>query len=128
MDSAQVVIALLSTGSLAAIAGAIVTGVFNRKRLGADATEIITRAASSVVERIEGENERLRKEIEELKSDRAILRDMIEEHTKVLQLHAAWDALAVAKLREHDILDLPDPPPMYHPHAKPSHVRATLEG
>lgn len=128
MDTAQIVIAILSTGSLAAIAGAIVTGVFNRKRLGADATEIITRAASSVVERIEGENERLRKEIEELKNDRAILRDMIEEHTKVLQLHAAWDALAVAKLREHDILDLPDPPPMYHPHATPSAVRATLEG
>ena len=128
MDSAQIVIALLSTGSLAAIAGAIVTGVFNRKRLGADATEIITRAASSVVERIEDENERLRKEIAELQADRAILREMIEDHTKVLQLHAAWDALAVAKLREHDILDLPDPPPMYHPKATPSQVRATLEG
>lgn len=128
MSTAEVIIALLGGGSIAGILGAVINGIFSRRKLGADATEVITKAASGVVERIEQDNERLRKEVETHEERDAYWRGLIAEHTRVLQLHAAWDHMAVQKLREAGITDLPDPPPVYHPKSSPSRTRAFVDG
>jgi hypothetical protein len=112
---ADVVVQLLGSVVLAAVAGAIINGIINRRKLGAEATEIITKAASGVVERLEaeltrvtGDNTRLRERIQTLE---------IREETDraVLQLHAAWDHMAVQRLMECGITDLPQPPPLSPP-------------
>ncbi len=111
----DVVVQLLGSVVLAAIAGAIINGIINRRKLGAEATEIITKAATGVVERLEaeltrvtGDNARLRERVNSLE---------IQEETDraVLQLHAAWDHMAVQRLAEYGITDLPQPPPLSPP-------------
>lgn len=121
-----VAIAVLGTGSVAAVGAAIVTGLFSRKKLGADATEIITRAASGVVEQIQEDNARLRTENAELLARVERFGQIVEDHTAVLQLHVAWDAIVIAKMREAGIV-LPPAPPVYAPSGSPGRSRATLD-
>ena len=54
----------------ASIFGAVVNGLWNRRKLGAEATEAITRAASGVVRDLETDNTRLRQEAAVLRTDR----------------------------------------------------------
>jgi len=133
----EVLITLLGGGGVAGILGAIITGITNKRRLGAEATEIITKAASGVVERVEAENTRLRARVDECEAEIEAVRNahdrdreewsaIVAEHTRILQLHAAWDALAVAKLREAGFDGLPMPPAMYPQNATPAGVRGTL--
>ena len=124
MNSSQVVLTMLGSGSVVAVLSALVTGIFNRRKLGADATEIITKAASSVVERLEGENERFQKRIEVLERQAQEKNARDVEWFRVLQLHAAWDHMAVARLRDVNVIDLPNPPPLYPPGAPPSSFTA----
>lgn len=117
-DLTPLVVAILGAGGLGAIVAAIVTGLFSKKKLGAEATEIITKAAAGVVTNLEAElarqvaarttaETRHRKELNEMAAAHAAERQDVR---RVLQLHVAWDALAIAKLAEVDII-LPDPPP-----------------
>jgi DNA-directed RNA polymerase len=122
-----VVLAALGIGS---VVTAVVTGLFSKRKLGAEATEIITNAASSVVKTLEaqlarGEQERhedqTRHEMEMTRITVEHAREMTNmarAHTqerdawkKVLQLHVAWDALAISKLAEMDF-DMPPTPPL----------------
>lgn len=123
----EIILAVLGTGTVTAVAGAVVTGLFSRKKLGADATEIITRAATGVVEQFQEDNARLREANARLVQTVEDLRAMVEDHTRVLQLHVAWDSIVVAKLAEAGITDLPPAPPVYAPSGSPGRVRATLE-
>lgn len=127
LSTAQIVIGILGTLGVGSVLAALVTGLFSRKKLGADATEIITKAAAGVVERTEADNARLRVELLQERRDRETEQDefrrLIDAHTKTLQLHAAWDALAAARLEEQGIM-LPPPPPVYHPETAPSALRA----
>ena len=150
LTTAQLVLAVLGTAGVASVLGALVTGAFNRKKLGADATEIITKAATGVVERIEAENTRLNSELgnernarhrleRELEAERAAreklsremdrFRRLAIQHTHILQMHAAWDALAVSALEKAGVDGMPKPPPpLYGPELTPSMVReGTLE-
>ena len=110
----DVIVQLLGSAVLAAIAGAIINGIINRRKLGAEATEIITKAASGVVERLEAERSRIANDNVVLRERVAALEAREEADRAVLQLHAAWDHLAVQKLAELGI-ELPAPPPLSPP-------------
>jgi hypothetical protein len=110
----DVVVQLLGSVVLAAIAGAIINGIINRRKLGAEATEIITKAASGVVERLEAELTRVNGDNRRLRERISTLEYREETDRAVLQLHAAWDHLAVQKLQELGI-NLPAPPPLSPP-------------
>lgn len=119
MAGAELVIGLLGGGGIASIAAAIVAGLFSKRKLGAEATEIITKAASGVVERLEAEVHR----VERAREDAALqhrldMAAVMEAHDqemadvrRVLQLHVAWDAIAIARLGELGV-DLPPAPPL----------------
>ena len=109
----------LGAGGLGAIVAAIVAGIFSKKKLGAEATEIITKAAASVVTNLEAEIRRqvAAREVAEVEHT-SRLRDMASAHVaeradwqRVLQLHVAWDAIAIARLGEIGI-ELPPTPPL----------------
>lgn len=116
--NAEIVLAVVGSAGFTALLTAIVNGILNRKKLSADATKIITDAASGVAALLSKDNLELRgrldvaeDEIESLKHEREATRD-------ALQLHAAWDELALYRLREADLAgDLPHPPPLYPPPA-----------
>lgn len=115
----SVILAIMGSASLGAIAAAIVTGIFSKKKLGAEATEIITKAAAGVVTNLQAEIDRqvLLRQEQALENSSAIQHLMashaeeMEEVRRVLQLHVAWDAIAIARLSELDV-HLPPAPPL----------------
>lgn len=124
--SAQILIGILGAGGLGAIATAVITGLFSKKRLGAEATEIITKAAAGVVTNLESEIDRQKEAREELVAEHSEERrewqrkieELAEAHVaerkewqRVLQLHVSWDAIAIAKMAEFGV-DLPPTPPL----------------
>jgi hypothetical protein len=126
--STELLVGLFGGAGFATIGGSIIAGLFSRRKLGADATEIITRAASGVVQRLEDEVERghetrlrevaaLTAELERVKQE---WRDEREDWRRVNQLHVAFDVLAIAKLKEHGVDLGMEPPPLLPP------VRANL--
>jgi uncharacterized membrane protein YebE (DUF533 family) len=118
-SATAIVVAALSAGGLGAILAAVVGGLFSKRKLGAEATEIITKAAAGVVTDLRSELDRI---VLARKADQAEHEKTIEEmaaaHVKergefmrVLQLHVAWDAIAIAKLGELGV-ELPPAPPL----------------
>lgn len=112
------IVALLGAGGFGAVIAAIVTGLFSKRKLGAEATKIITDAAAGVVTSIEAELERARQTIttERAEHNRQ-LANMAQAHVrernewrKVLQLHVAWDSMAIAKFADMEITMPPVPP------------------
>jgi len=133
MDSTAIIVAALSGGGLFAVVGAIANGFFTKRRLGAEATEIITRAASGVVTDLRQSLEEARSEMSSLRVQHtATMTAMREEHAaaltalqraqaeereqwrRVLQLHVAWDYIAIEKM-SHFGVELPPPPPILPP-------------
>lgn len=110
--------ALLGAGGLSAIIAAIVTGLFSKKKLGAEATEIITKAAAGVVTNLQAEIDRQVSRNATLTAEhKEEMRRLIDRHEaemdevrRVLQLHVAWDAIAIAKMAEVGITLPPAPP------------------
>lgn len=120
--SAELIAAALGAGGIGAIAAAIVTGLFSKRKLGAEATEIITKAAAGVVTNLHAEIDR---QVKAREDEARIHRDAIErlisshnretaEVRRVLQLHVAWDAIAIARLGEVGVM-LPPAPPLLPP-------------
>ena len=118
----ETIVALLGGGGIAAIISAVVAGLFSKKKLGAEATEIITKAAAGVVTNMQAEIDR---QIEARKAlvleHRQSITDLMAAHDReldevrrVLQLHVAWDAMVKAICAEHGI-DLPPVPPLLPP-------------
>lgn len=124
------VITVLGAGGLGAIIAAVVTGLFSKRKLGAEATEIITNAAAGVVTSVQSQldrSEQHRKddqaahELEMAKITHAhalSMTQMAHAHvqerkawTQILQMHAAWDHLAIEKLLEYGV-SLPPTPPL----------------
>jgi uncharacterized membrane protein YebE (DUF533 family) len=129
----QVVIAALGAGGAGAIIAAIVTGLFSKRKLGAEAAQIITNAAAGVVTQLNDElrrsqdtNERQRtdheRQVMAIRADHERQVEQIETRHSTemrdiratLQLHVAWDTLALSKLHEIGI-DLPPVPPLLPP-------------
>lgn len=113
--AATFIVSILAASGFGAIAAAFIAGVFSKKKLGAEATEIITKAAAGVVTNLEREITRQResfdREIAEIRADHAKEMDDVR---RVLQLHVAWDAIAIAKLAELEV-HLPPAPPLLPP-------------
>lgn len=117
--SSDLLVAILGTAGVSTVIAAIVTGLFSKRKLGAEATEIITKAAASVVTNLQAELTRQQGVNTQLVADHrnhistllASHAEEIEEVRRVLQLHVAWDAIAIAKMAEVGI-DLPPAPPL----------------
>lgn len=105
--SADNIVALMLTFAVSATGAAIVSGWWNRRKLGAEATKIIADAAAKVVENYKGDNEDLRERVSRLERQHKADRN-------AQLLHAAWDQMASERLRAHKD-DLPPPPPLYAP-------------
>jgi hypothetical protein len=120
--STEVIIAALGAGGFGAIIAAIVTGLFSKRKLGAEATEIITKAAAGVVKDLNSELGRVRAEAAQQRSDyEGTIARINDDHAKemrdvrnTLQLHVAWDTIALAKLAEIGV-ELPPVPPLLPP-------------
>lgn len=131
LSTAQILIGVLGTLGLGAVGAAVITGIFSKKKLSADATEIITRAATSVVEGLNDDNRRLKEALDEHRiqlarqerlrqADHDEFGRVLEEHRAVLQLHTAWDQIVKERLAIAGISDIPDPPPFYPPGGSPA--------
>jgi Glu-tRNA(Gln) amidotransferase subunit E-like FAD-binding protein len=133
----EIIIAVLGAGGVGAILAAIIAGLFSKRKLGAEATEIITKAAAGVVTNLQDELIRQQGLVTKVTQEAAIeharlaeqnqadrqdaqdkMKEMAESHAleieevrRVLQLHVAWDAIAIAKMAEKGI-DLPPAPPL----------------
>ena len=119
---AETIVALLGGGGTAAIISAIVAGLFSMLLHGAAATEIFTKAAAGVVTNMQSEIDRqvLARQDQAVAHHEAITSMIashereIEDIRRTLQLHVAWDVMAIAKLRELG-LDMPPAPPLLPP-------------
>lgn len=108
-------------GAVGVLAGAIVTGIFNKRKLTADASKIITDAAAGVVELLRGENTRVlaevaqvRQEVVSVRQENEVMRaDAVQLH-EIAAVHASWDRQAFDELAKHGI-NLPTPPPLFAP-------------
>ena len=115
MDSALLV-QLLGSAVIASVIGAVVNGIINRKKLGAEATEIITKAASGVVSDLRQDNERLRARLVVLENAQDEWELEREEWKRVLTVHGAWDLMATTAVKQAiPPIDLPPPPPLTPP-------------
>lgn len=120
--STELVVGLLGGGGVAAIISAIVAGLFSKRKLGAEATEIITKAAAGVVTNMQSEIDRQVHRNESLIIEhRRDMRSVMEAHDRemedvrrVLQLHVAWDSIAIAKLGDLGV-EMPPAPPLLPP-------------
>lgn len=118
--SAATLALILGALGIGGILTALVTGFFSKRKVGAEATEIIQRAATSLVETQQKEIDRSRSEMNDLitahreeteRIARAIVSER-EEWREVLRQHVAWDSLAIAALNEAGISLGPVPPVM----------------
>lgn len=120
-------IQLLGSGGLAAVAVVIVNVLAQRRSLGsqtlrtdserhrtdAETDELIRTTYGNMLKDIQvqldaavAKNANLSERVSELESER-------EDQRRVLQLHAAWDHMALSKLRDcRPPLSLPEPPPL----------------
>lgn len=112
------VVTLLGSGAVGAVVAAIINGFFNKRKLSAEATNIISQAAGGVVQNLQDDNTRLRA-ANALVSDRErrtrrAIRKRDEEFREILDEHRLWDMTVAEKLRKAGI-DVPDPPNLIFP-------------
>ena len=110
-----VIITAISSAVTAIIVAAI-AAVMNRRKLSAEATEIITKASTGVVERVEADNARLRQEQQALsrRLDHIVEVNRVREQRQVehLTLWHRYCATLGDALRSRGG-QVPDPPPMW---------------
>lgn len=139
--STEVIISILSSAAVTSVLASIISGLFTKRKLGADATQVITQAASGVVTTMQKELQRRADEMEELRkshlrelqrvrdSGEKAVQDMISKHervasrmiadheaemadvARVLELHVEWDRIAIEKMSELNV-SLPPAPPL----------------
>lgn len=69
------ILQFLGGAGVAAVVAAVINAFVNRRKLSAEATEIITKASAGVVENIMKDNAELRRELGEIKAEVNILRN-----------------------------------------------------
>lgn len=77
MDITNIFVALLSAGGTTILA-AIVNAIGNRRKLSAEATQIITQAAAGTVENVMKDNESLRQKVDRLETALNKMQGIIE--------------------------------------------------
>lgn len=108
----------------AAVAGVLVTvinGLFSKRKLSAEATDIIAKAASGVVERLEEENARviasnvqLQGKVEAGTVEQQLQREHLRSIDQSVAQHVLWDQQIREILRDNGI-DVPEPPQLPGP-------------
>jgi hypothetical protein len=121
---------LLGSGGLAAVIVVAENAIANRRNLGAQTSrtdaetsrtdaetdELIRKTYGGMLADMQGQLNAAVLKASDLTVRVAELEDEREEGRRVLQLHAAWDHMAITKLRECDPpMTLPDPPPLTPP-------------
>lgn len=86
MSGSELAIALMAAGG-ATIIGAILNAFFNRRKLSAEATQIITQAAAGTVENVMKDNNSLRQEVDGLKTAVARLTAIVELSEQRERIH-----------------------------------------
>lgn len=76
-----------------------------RQKMDAEAAEVLTGAAVAIVAP-------LKAQVDELRARVVRMERREREHLSLLHVHAAWDELAVACLREAG-MEVPHPPPLH---------------
>lgn len=117
--NSDILIAILGTGGASAIIAAMITGLFSKRKLGAEATEIITKAAAGVVTNLQAEIDRQVKRNEGLVLEhKSQMQELVDRHNAemdevrhVLQLHVSWDIIAISKMADLGV-ELPPAPPL----------------
>lgn len=109
--------ALVSFG-VGGVLVAVINGLFSKRKLSADATKIITEAASGVVERLKDENLRMNTELAQVRAEQASARQRETERDRrererdhAILLHGYWDQQVFTMARDQG-LTLPEPPPL----------------
>jgi len=108
------IVAVVLAAALSGLAGAMVNGLVNRRKLGAEAAKIITDAAAGVVQTMKADREDLLKRIATLEKQVAGWRRQRRADRDAAMLHAAWDTIAIELLAKRGER-LPPPPPLYAP-------------
>lgn len=116
--SASEVIRLLTALGIGAILLAVVNGLFSKRKLSAEATKIITDAASGVVEiqkaeiaRVVASNILLTGKVEAQQIQLEEMQRVVRTQGELLAVHTFWDQQVVAIARDHAI-ELPPAPPL----------------
>lgn len=100
------------------VLAAVVTGLFSKRKLSADATKIITEAASGVVAELRTElsraavaNALLTGKVEAGQQVQASQQEHLRSIDQAVAMHVLWDRQAYRALRDSGI-ELPEPPPL----------------
>src|SRR6478736_6583237 len=109
---------IIGSSGVTAVMVAVITALFNRGKLKADATSLITQAAGGLVTSLQADNVRLRTE----NTRNAQRRDRKEsaerrrdnEFRRQLERHHEYDVQLVRQLRAAGI-EVPDPPELDFP-------------
>ena len=101
---------LLGSGAIVTIIVSVINAMFNRRKLGADTTKVITDAAAGTLRDLREDYARVRTENAELRAGEDKTDAYMDSWRRTLQLHAAWDSIAV-----HQHPDLPECPPLTPP-------------
>lgn len=110
---------VVGSSGVTAVVVAVITAIVNRRKLSAEATNIISQAAGGVVERLENENIRLTTANDKLTVRVADLekRERQRDHRDHLfeeqvRMHQVYDEGLAIRLRNAGITDVPPPPPL----------------
>lgn len=103
---------------LSSILTVLIKGVIDRRKLGAEATSILTQAASGLVTTIRGENTILSAELAKVQNQMKVrdaadkVRDRRQDALrKAIEVHHAYDVTLADKVRQAGLL-VEDPPPL----------------
>lgn len=111
---------VLGSVAFVTLVTSVTNNLMTRKRLGAEATKIITDAATGVVTDVRADNKRLRDSevelrgrIDALEKAQDAWEDEKRRWKQILQDHEHWDTLVSQELRSvHPETNIPDPPPL----------------
>ena len=102
MMETSTVVAILGSVASSSILAALINFYANRKKVGADATKIITDAAASVVSTLKAQVDELERRDDERDEE-------MKRHTEVINAQADY----IQELRTHIANGKPPPPPPY---------------
>lgn len=117
----ELAVTALATLLGSGVVAAVVAGMFGRRKMSAEAAEIIQRTAGAEISRLDRRNNELEEEVADLR--RQVEQLVVREgrHRDMLQFHVAWDARMQAILRgllpqhELDSEGVFPAPPLYPP-------------
>lgn len=98
-------------GLLTGIGGAVVAGLFQRRKRRADVAQVLTRAARQMVEPLSRQIEAMNAELDEY---RRVVASAEQRCQKAADRHTTWDYEVRSSLRELGV-DVPPPPPVEKP-------------